>query len=1042
MATVELHDYDRISSANKKQRDSLLQDSQLLSPTQTQVNVSNKTKPIDMRVVGAMDYSKNTAKIDENSNLPVIDWVPNASSIECNKKTPISSKGCANKNRLVLMSVEIFAMSRNNLTPNPKNSLDAIRVISYSVTETIYSPDSEIKESYSGSISLADANSMTKRNIRNAILCSEVPVMKDSAIIDRLPLDLKKTPKAVHLLLATERDVILSLVSIVRTIDPDFIIGYDVQRGSLGWLIERAAAVHPPIDLVQELSRMPCEPKSRRNEYDEYSEEHESGIFITGRIIINVWKRMRSELKLSRYTVQAVTEHVLKERLPFFSSEQLTAWFNSPKLAHRVYRYLHMLSNTNISLMENLDIIRRTSESAALIGIDFFSVMTRGSQYTVESIMLHVAHKYGYIAPSPTKEMVAKQAAMEVIPLVMEPLSRFYVDPVVVLDFQSLYPSMMCAYNLCFSTIMGKFKPGTGVTASDGGCETTGRIGTYHYSEASTIAAIARHLRADTLKLLQQSDTPPDILEELIQKERRLGSMHSQDASCMFEKRPFIAPNGAVFCSPEIRKGILPLMLQEILDTRQMIKRAMKIHKKNAVLQRVLEARQLALKLIANVTYGYTAAGFSGRMPMAELADAIVQCGRSTLEWAIELIHTNSDWKARVVYGDTDSLFIHLPGRTKSAAFAIGRAISDEITGLSPKGVVLKFEKVYLPCILLSKKRYVGYMYEDEKQLEGHLDAKGIEMVRRDQCPATCKMQEKILRILFTSKDVTSVKAYVLEQFRKMHEGLDKIPLKEFIFSKEVRLGHYATDSKGVAKALPPCAIVAHKAMLHDPLNRPPYRWRVAYVVCACEPGSRLRDMIVTPEEVVQSNGLLRINHLYYINKCIIPSLHRLLCLVGVDIEAWYRAMPKPPSRLRKNTQLGTGGFVFGGQKQTTITSFMRTELCDICRAPSKKRICDKCITEIPDVVIMTEISKFREIEEAAFKLQMVCKNCAKHNQNIVLPTGFESGMQKISQNSAISVVELDNCQSLDCSVFYERHRIRGKHEDMKAIMDEISNIT
>ena len=43
------------------------------------------------------------------------------------------------------------------------------------------------------------------------------------------------------------------------------------------------------------------------------------------------------------------------------------------------------------------------------------------------------------------------------------------------------------------------------------------------------------------------------------------------------------------------------------------------------VLQRVLNARQFGLKLIANVTYGYTAAGFSGRMPLAELADSIVQ---------------------------------------------------------------------------------------------------------------------------------------------------------------------------------------------------------------------------------------------------------------------------------------------------------------------------------------------------------------------------------------------------------------------------------
>jgi len=43
------------------------------------------------------------------------------------------------------------------------------------------------------------------------------------------------------------------------------------------------------------------------------------------------------------------------------------------------------------------------------------------------------------------------------------------------------------------------------------------------------------------------------------------------------------------------------------------------------VLTRVMHARQQALKLLANVTYGYTSAGYSGRMPCAEIADAIVQ---------------------------------------------------------------------------------------------------------------------------------------------------------------------------------------------------------------------------------------------------------------------------------------------------------------------------------------------------------------------------------------------------------------------------------
>lgn len=68
----------------------------------------------------------------------------------------------------------------------------------------------------------------------------------------------------------------------------------------------------------------------------------------------------------------------------------------------------------------------------------------------------------------------------------------------------------------------------------------------------------------------------------------------------------------------------------------------------------VFNARQLALKLIANVTYGYTAAGFSGRMPCAELADSIVQCGRRTLESAISFVNSQEKWKAKVIYGDTD----------------------------------------------------------------------------------------------------------------------------------------------------------------------------------------------------------------------------------------------------------------------------------------------------------------------------------------------------------------------------------------------------
>lgn len=87
------------------------------------------------------------------------------------------------------------------------------------------------------------------------------------------------------------------------------------------------------------------------------------------------------------------------------------------------------------------------------------------------------------------------------------------------------------------------------------------------------------------------------------------------------------SPCGVGFVKKEIRDGILPRMLREILDTRLMVKHSMKLNKGDHNLQKVLHSRQLGLKLIANVTYGYTSANFSGRMPSVEIADSVVSKG-------------------------------------------------------------------------------------------------------------------------------------------------------------------------------------------------------------------------------------------------------------------------------------------------------------------------------------------------------------------------------------------------------------------------------
>lgn len=104
------------------------------------------------------------------------------------------------------------------------------------------------------------------------------------------------------------------------------------------------------------------------------------------------------------------------------------------------------------------------------------------------------------------------------------------------------------------------------------------------------------------------------------------------------------------------------------------------------------------------------------------------------------MVEENDKWGAKVVYGDTDSLFVLVPGRTRQVAFEIGEEIAKAVTNDNPYPVKLKLEKVYQPSILQTKKRYVGFMYETADQKEPVYEAKGIETVRRDGCPAVTKV--------------------------------------------------------------------------------------------------------------------------------------------------------------------------------------------------------------------------------------------------------------------------------------------------------------
>ncbi|KAF2856840.1 DNA polymeras-like protein zeta catalytic subunit [Plenodomus tracheiphilus IPT5] len=845
-----------------------------------------------------------------------------------------------------IMSLEVHVNSRGSLVPDPAE--DEIQCIFWSVQ--------------------GEENASTDRP-RAGILC----LSEDNGMVNRIAKQVRMEVEFEE----DELDLINRIVDAVRQFDPDILTGYEVHNGSWGYLIERARMKYE-YNLCDEISRMKSQSHGRfGKEADRWGFTHTSTIRVTGRHMINIWRAMRGELNLLQYTMENVVFHLLHKRIPHYQHSDLTTWYRSDRPRDLAKVLDHFISRVqlNLDILEANEIVPRTSEQARLLGVDFFSVISRGSQYKVESTMFRIAKPENFILVSPSRKQVGQQNALECLPLVMEPQSAFYSSPLLVLDFQSLYPSVMIAYNYCYSTCLGRITSWRG----------RNKMGFMDFKRE------------------------PQLLE-------------------LVQDHINIAPNGMMYVKPEMRKSLLAKMLGELLETRVMVKSGMKQDKDDRALQQLLNNRQLALKLLANVTYGYASASFSGRMPCSEIADSIVQTGRETLEKAIALIHATEKWGAEVVYGDTDSLFIYLKGRTRDQAFTIGEEISAAVSAANPRPIKLKFEKVYHPCVLLAKKRYVGFKYEHRNQKEPEFDAKGIETVRRDGTPAEQKIEERALKILFRTSDLSQVKRYFQEQCLKIMEG--RISIQDFLFAKEVKLGTYS--EKGPP---PPGALIATKRMLADPRTEPQYGERVPYVVITGAPGARLIDRCVSPETLLQ-NDHLELDAEYYISKNLIPPLERIFNLVGANVRQWFDEMPKVqrirnitlPITSKPDNAAGTSN----GLKKT-LESYMKSSACLVCRAKlppipphlpgveasafAMLPLCAKCLIR-PARSLLALKNRLCKNEVRVKGVEMVCRSC-----------------------SSLAWGDDIKCDSRDCPVFYTRIREQARLKGLKGSVGDVVEV-
>ncbi len=326
-------------------------------------------------------------------------------------------------------------------------------------------------------------------------------------------------------------------------------------------------------------------------------------------------------------------------------------------------------------------------------------------------------------------------------------------------------------------------------------------------------------------------------------------------------------PYGTKFIAKTKKEGILPNILKHLINERDKVRSQAKKSSDNDV-KRVLEAKQIALKIMTNAFYGYT--GYlRARLYVLEIANTITGCGRFLINRTKEIIETKSGYS--VVYGDTDSIMVDVKTKDIEKAYEIGRnlesLVNEELTGI----IQLKIEKVFKSLLILSKKRYAGLTYEKSgDEWKEEMVMKGIETVRRDWCNAATKTLYEVLNILLKEQDPKKAFAFVKDYLQKL-ESNDTV-IEDLIITKSI------SKSISAYKGIQPHVELVKKLKKREGVA-PSVGDRVSFVITK---GMQLLSERAEDPEYVKKNKI-PIDSKYYVENQILPPLERVFEVLGIS---------------------------------------------------------------------------------------------------------------------------------------------------------------
>ncbi|KHG07397.1 DNA polymerase delta catalytic subunit -like protein [Gossypium arboreum] len=598
----------------------------------------------------------------------------------------------------------------------------------------------------------------------------------------------------------TEKEVLLAWREFIREVDPDIIIGYNICKFDLPYLIERAQTLGiAEFPILGRIRNSRVRVKDTTFSSRQYGTRESKEVTVEGRVQFDLLQAMQRDYKLSSYSLNSVSAHFLSEQKEDVHHSIISDLQNgNAETRRRLAVYCLKDAYLPQRLLDKLMYVYNYVEMARVTGVPISFLLSRGQSIKVLSQLLRKSKQKNLVIPN-VKQAGSEQGTFEGA-TVLEAKAGFYEKPIATLDFASLYPSIMMAYNLCYCTLV-------------------------------------------TPEYVRKLNLPPECVNR--------------------------TPSGETFVKPELQKGILPEILEELLAARKRAKADLK-EAKDPLEKAVLDGRQLALKVSANSVYGFTGATV-GQLPCLEISSSVTSYGRQMIEHTKKLVEDKFtvlggyEHNAEVIYGDTDSVMVQFGVSDVEAAMNLGREAAEHISGTFTKPIKLEFEKVYYPYLLISKKRYAGLFWTNPQKFD-KMDTKGIETVRRDNCLLVKNLVTECLHKILIDRDIPGAVQYVKNTISDLL--MNRMDLSLLVITK----GLTKTGDDYEVKAAH--VELAERMRKRDPATAPNVGDRVPYVIIKAAKGAKAYERSEDPIYVLENN--IPIDPQYYLENQISKPLLRI----------------------------------------------------------------------------------------------------------------------------------------------------------------------